>query len=76
MVRCKFVCWEVAKRKHWKEGFAWNIKLSPVTPKEGEDSIFGEATPSGQVEMLTVREDVADFFVPGKSYYLDFSKVE
>ncbi len=76
MVRAKFVVYEVAKRTHWEGGFAWNVKMNPVSAKEGEGSIFGKATPSGNLEMLITSEEAARHFTPGFTYYIDIYPVK
>lgn len=49
--------------------------FAPVMAKEGEDSIFGKYTPSGNLEFMVSAESCAEF-EPGKAYYLDFTPAE
>lgn len=41
-----------------------------------ENRIFGEATPSGKIEMLICNQAAADGFETGRSYYVDFTPVD
>ena len=66
---------EVDGKKVWKQGTVDAISLSPVMGvKEGEDSIFGAATPAGQIEMTIVNPAAAAAFVQGKRYYVTFEE--
>lgn len=73
--RAKFVCQGVTKRKHWNQdkGFLYDATFTPVTTGSEEDKAFWEATPAGSLSLSTIK---ADFFEPGKSYYLDFIVAE
>ncbi|MBZ0158433.1 MAG: hypothetical protein K8I29_19720 [Alphaproteobacteria bacterium] len=75
MVRVKFVCTAVKKYRHWDtpKGFLYEATFIPVTSGSEENKQFFEATPSGQLNISTIRED---HFEPGRSYYLDFSLAE
>ena len=76
-VRAKFVCSSVKKyaTTTWIEnnptpGFAYEYEFYVVAGKDGENAKFFASTPSGSLKMSAVRDDL---FVPGQSYYLDFS---
>lgn len=77
--RAKFVCQSVTKMvgHGWygvpPGGFIYAAKFTPVTGDTPENKEFFAATPTGSVELSTIRED---HFVPGKSYYLDFTLAE
>jgi len=76
MTRAKFTCTEVAKRKHWDPTgvpFLYAAKFTPVTGGSDENKSFFDSSPSGSLELTTMREDL---FEPGCSYYLDFTKAE
>ena len=72
MVRCKFTCQSVTKRKGWRDGdeFHFDAEFSAVTGGSEENNEFWAATPSGTLKVSTVKADV---FEPGKDYYLDIS---
>ena len=73
-IRCKFECVEVAKRKGWSgHEFLYAAKFQAVTSGSEENKKFFAATPSGSLEVSTVRED---FFTVGQSYYLDLTPAE
>lgn len=71
-VRAKFVCVEVAKSQAWdrSKGFQYRAKFTPVIDGSPENKSFYALTPGGSVELATY---VEDHFVPGVSYYLDFT---
>lgn len=74
-VRCKFRCNEVVKRLGWQKDnpFIYSAKFSAVTDDSPENKNFFAATPSGQLEVSTMKEDL---FEIGKSYYLDITLAE
>ena len=75
-VRCKFTCNEVTKRKSWRgaaDEFHYAAKFSVVTDGSDEDKRFFAATPSGSIEVSTLRIDT---FEVGKTYYVDFAPTE
>lgn len=71
-VKAKFKCNSVENFEYGKRA-----KLSAVYGTEGENKDFTTATPSGQLE-ISISKDVpaAEFFEPGKDYYLTFEKAE
>ena len=78
LVRAKFNCTSVKKyasttweNKQPKQGFLYEYEFYPVTDGKGENAKFFASTPSGSLKMSAVRDDL---FVPGKSYYLDFTE--
>lgn len=74
MIRAKFTCTEVAKRTGWGEHkYLYAAKFTPVTSGSDENKSFYAATPAGQIEISTVKED---HFEVGKCYYVDFSLAE
>ena len=72
IVRCKYTCQSVTKRKHWqqKDRFLFEAEFSAVTDGSEENKKFFEYTPSGTLKIGTYKEDL---FEPGKDYYLDIS---
>ncbi len=88
MVRCKFECVSVTKRKGWG-GHAvlhdaeFNAVTSVPPPQPGETAMqsfkreenaeFFAATPSGKLNVGTV---VPDVFEVAKFYYLDIAPAE
>ena len=66
-VRALFTCREIANRK-FEHGEQTEVELHPIN--EGP---FWEATPMGELKMTITNKSAADFFVPGKDYFLDFT---
>lgn len=74
MTRCKVVCQSVTKRLGAASGpFLFEADLTPVHRGSPENEDFFAATPSGRLILATLREE---HFVPGKSYYVDFTEAE
>jgi hypothetical protein len=81
--RAKFQCTSVKKYKSgvWdaeakkvQDGFLYSYEFYPVTSSgTDENKKFFASTPSGNLELTAVREDL---FVPGQYYYLDFSDAQ
>lgn len=74
--RAKFTCTEVAKTTGWGENkFLYAAKFSAVTGNSSneENKTFFAATPSGSIQVSTVKED---HFEVGKTYYVDFTIAE
>jgi hypothetical protein len=71
--RAKFKCNEVSKRTGWSGiEFIYAAKFQVVYGDSPENKEFFAATPSGTIEISTLR---SDHFEPGKDYYVDFTKV-
>lgn len=72
--RCKFVCANVKKMKHWNQPtdgsirFLYEAEFSGVTGGSEENKKFYEATPSSNLKIGIYKEDV---FEPGKEYFID-----
>ncbi|HYE59074.1 MAG TPA: hypothetical protein VD948_11240 [Rhodothermales bacterium] len=75
MVRAKFICHSITRRKHWEpgKGEIWDIKLSPVTTGSDEDKAFWAATPSGEITLGTCNAEAVKQFDLGAAYYVDFT---
>lgn len=75
VTRCKFDCVEVRKYKGWNgHEFFYGYKFQVVVGgKSPENDQFFASTPSGNLEISAVADDL---FEPGKSYYLDISEAE
>lgn len=73
-VRAKFMCVSRTQRKGWggHEWF-WDYKFQAVTDGSEENKSFFASTPSGNLDLTAVN---GDLFVPGNSYYLDFTITE
>ena len=58
------------------EGGGKKVKLGAVYGKEGENKDFASATPSGECWMMisSPAQRASDFFEPGESYYVTFTK--
>lgn len=78
MVRAKFKIHSVTKTAGWQEQhpFIYDVKAYPVTGGSDENKNFYASTPSGEITIGGVSESVANQFVPGKEYYLDFTPAE
>lgn len=73
--RAKFKCSSVTKSLHWdkSKGNLFAATLNPVTADNEENKKFFEATPAGQIQLSTIRDD---HFEVGKDYYVDFTLAE
>ena len=74
MVRCKYSCQSVTKRRHWDKNekhFLFEAEFSAVYGDSEENKKFFEATPSGNLKVGTYKEDL---FEPGKEYFIDISE--
>lgn len=75
-VRAKFYCSSVTKKVHWERNsdgstkYVFDAQFHPVTGTTDENKKFYAATPSGQLNLVSI---LPDAFEPGKEYYLDFS---
>lgn len=76
MVRAKFKVSSIKLLNAWdgnKNVIGKEILMYPVSAKEGENSIFGKATPSGGITMVIVPEEASAQFEMNKEYYVDFT---
>lgn len=74
MVRCKFECVSVTKRKGWSgHAVLHDAEFQAVTNGSEENKAFFAATPSGKLNVATV---VPDIFEVGKFYYLDITPID
>lgn len=71
--RAKFNCVGITKRAYGKDEFTHEAEFSAVYPGTEENEQYFKATPSGSLKIATLK---ADFFEPGKSYYLDFIEAD
>ena len=78
MIRSKFRC--MSRTEHHQGDV--EVRLLPVFHnKQGdyevppENKEFWEATPAGEIKM-TIRNKAAQGFVPGKTYYVDFTETD
>lgn len=69
-VRCKF---RVTSKTQYDSG-THNVTLLPAYANSPENKAFFEATPSGSIELNTVRQGVIEAFEIGQEYYVDFTK--
>jgi len=68
-VRAKFKCHSMAKRTGWgATPFLYDYKFSAVVDNNAENQAFFAATPSGELSLTAVKDDL---FEVGKEYYLD-----
>ena len=67
-VKAKFKCESVKHLVGAKE-----IKLYAVYGNNGENANYAKSTPSGDINIRVDEETAAaEFFIPGKEYYLEF----
>ena len=77
-VRAKFKCVEIKKymggtydsRGKYVPGVLYNYRFNVVSGDSEENKKFFASTPSGLVELHSIR---SDFFELGEEYYLDFT---
>ena len=68
-VRCKFRCTEISTIQGWGEHkVLYKAKLAPVGGDSEENKAFYAATPSGFLELATIKTMP---FEVGQDYYLD-----
>lgn len=71
-VRAKFVCESITNYEGSK-----TAKLRAVYGTAEENADFTKYTPNGSIEINITNDAPADgVFVPGKSYFVDFTEVE
>jgi hypothetical protein len=71
-VKAKFKCNSVTENEYNKQ-----VSLTAIYGTEGENADFAKATPWGEHKMNIDKDTpAADFFKPGKSYYLFFEETE
>lgn len=69
-VKAKFKCHSITDF-----GGAKRAELCAVYGREGENADFAQATPSGELRInIDANVPAAEFFKPGKDYYLTFSE--
>lgn len=74
IVRAKMVCTQVNDQPDYKQK---DVHFSAVISGSEENKSFSKYTPSANMTMYISHETpAADFFEPGKEYYLDFTKAE
>lgn len=73
-VRAKMKCTEVTKTELGAE----IVKLTAVYggDKNSEDNTFSKATPCAEMSMTVSNKAAHGAFVPGKTYYLDFTPAD
>lgn len=73
IVKCRFRCDSVTKRKGWTKEipFTYDAEFSVVCADTEENKKFFAATPSGNIKVATINQDV---FEVGKEYNVDFTK--
>jgi len=77
-IRAKFRCIEIKKsmggtydeRGRYVPGVLHGYRFSAITGDSDENKRFFASTPSGSIELNSVRDDL---FELGKDYYLDFT---
>ncbi len=74
-VLAKFECRQKTEQadSQSSNGLGYSIRFAAVNrgdAAEGEDSVFGKYTPSGDLTMYVRNSDAAAQLVPGRNYYL------
>lgn len=77
-IRAKFYCSSVTKTiggrynsdGKYEQGVVYNYRFQAVTSGSKENESFYASTPSGTIELQSVRDDL---FEINKEYYLDFT---
>lgn len=69
-VRAKFYCYSVTKTISSPDPFLYSYKFNVVINGSDENRSFWRFTPSGTIELGSIREDL---FEVGKEYYIDFT---
>lgn len=80
-IRAKFYCTSVTKslggkynsEGKYEQGVLYSYKFQAVTSGSDENKSFYASTPSGQIELQAVRDDLFEIM---KEYYLDFTVAE
>lgn len=72
-VRAKFTCTSITKSTKYPSGFMWAYKFNVVTSGSEENKEFFASTPSGNIEIAGIRDDL---FEVGQEYYLDFTPAQ
>jgi len=77
-VRAKFYCAEklLSATQGETANISTKIVLRPVYGDNPENKEFFKWTPCGEINISVVNEAVADRFVLGKTYYVDFTPAE
>jgi hypothetical protein len=70
-VRAKLSCTSAVKGPYGTQVSFWALYSN-----NPEDNSFAQATPSAQLNMMVNNPSAEEFFEPGKTYFLDFKKVE
>lgn len=76
MVRAKFLVVSVEPSSAGGEVTSKTVRLRPVSGDSDENRTFWEATPAGSLEMTITNPLAFDQFLPGQSYYIDFTPTE
>lgn len=74
-MRAKFKVSSITQQAHWNKPGAslYTLQLQPVTSGSEENKSFYEATPSGQIQIGVVSEEIGKRFPIGAEVYVDFT---
>lgn len=73
MVRGKFTVSEITSYQYGSQKITLAAQYDPNLP---EDQKYAKATPSGTITMTVDNPPAAEYLEIGKSFYVDFTKVE
>ncbi len=69
--RAKFKCTEVAATENGSK-----VRFSVVSGGSPENDVFFKWTPFGTIDIGIVNPDTVEQFIPGQTYYVDFTKAD
>jgi len=72
--RARFVCNSVTKFEHRQDEV--NLRIEMQVDASSDEHDFTKYTPCGNLSMDVTNPALEGFFIPGKTYYLDFTPVE
>lgn len=72
MIRAKFIC-ESNEKSNEEEH---NIIFRTVVGGSEENDLFFKATPAGEITISVVKKEVAERFIVGRNYFVDFTIVK
>jgi hypothetical protein len=74
-MRAKFKVQSITQQAHWSQPgkSLYTLSLNPVTSGSDENKAFYEATPSGEIKLSVVNEEIGKQFPIGAEVYVDFT---
>ncbi len=75
-VRAKMKCWENHPSPSGDSERTAFVRLSAVVDDSPENKSWSKWTPNGEVTLSITNPDAIDAFVPGKTYFVDFTPAD